>query len=550
MPVAHRCVVPIITKSIAREETMRVKLLSWLLATALVAPAMMAPAHAATFKWANNGDIRAMDPNTLNETVQNTLLANIYEPLVQRDKNLKVEPGLAVSWEQKSPVVWVFHLRPNVKWEDGSTLTADDVVFSFKRIAGKTSQQSDDVSTVKEVRKIDDLTVEIETLGPDPILLQELPGVSIMNKAWLEKNNSVEPAIVGTNENFALRNAMGTGPFRLTIREADRRTVMEKNPAWWGKVEHNLDRFEFTVIASAPTRVAALLSGEMDMIYTVPTQDMDRIAQTPGLKLIQGPELRTIYLGMDQFNPELLKSTVKGKNPLKDKRVREAFALAIDENAIAKVVMRGQAKPTWELWGDGINGFNPALNVRPKTDIARAKALLAEAGYPDGFGITLDCPNDRYVNDEAICTAISSMMAKVGVKVEVYARTKVKFFAEIGYPRYETSFYLLGWTPSTYDAENALKQLMQSRGKPGEGLGLGNDGGYSNKHVDDLIEKIAVELDGKKRSAMIDDAMKTIQGDFGTIPLHQQTIVWAAKKNIELTQPADNTFPMKWVNVK
>ncbi len=529
---------------------MRVKLLSWLLATALVAPAMMAPAHAATFKWANNGDIRAMDPNTLNETVQNTLLANIYEPLVQRDKNLKVEPGLAVSWEQKSPVVWVFHLRPNVKWEDGSTLTADDVVFSFKRIAGKTSQQSDDVSTVKEVRKIDDLTVEIETLGPDPILLQELPGVSIMNKAWLEKNNSVEPAIVGTNENFALRNAMGTGPFRLTIREADRRTVMEKNPAWWGKVEHNLDRFEFTVIASAPTRVAALLSGEMDMIYTVPTQDMDRIAQTPGLKLIQGPELRTIYLGMDQFNPELLKSTVKGKNPLKDKRVREAFALAIDENAIAKVVMRGQAKPTWELWGDGINGFNPALNVRPKTDIARAKALLAEAGYPDGFGITLDCPNDRYVNDEAICTAISSMMAKVGVKVEVYARTKVKFFAEIGYPRYETSFYLLGWTPSTYDAENALKQLMQSRGKPGEGLGLGNDGGYSNKHVDDLIEKIAVELDGKKRSAMIDDAMKTIQGDFGTIPLHQQTIVWAAKKNIELTQPADNTFPMKWVNVK
>ncbi len=524
---------------------MRTKILGLLLAAALTAPA-----HAAVFKWANNGDIRAMDPNTLNETVQNTLLSNIYEPLVRRDKKLGVEPALAVKWEQKSPVVWVFHLRPGVKWEDGSPLLADDVVFSFKRIAGKTSQQSDDVATIKDVRKVDDATVEIETLGPDPILLQELTGVSIMNKAWCEKNNSVEPAIVGTNENFALRNAMGTGPFRLVSREADRRTVMEKNPGWWDKPESNLDRFEFTVIASAPTRVAALLSGEMDMIYSVPTQDMARIAQTPGLKLIQGPELRTIYLGYDQFNKELEFSDVKGKNPMKDKRVREAFALAIDENAIAKVVMQGQAKPTWELWGEGINGFNPALNIRPKTDVAKAKALLAEAGYPNGFGITLDCPNDRYVNDEAICTAISSMMAKVGVKVTVFARTKTKFFSDVGYPNYHTSFYLLGWTPSTYDAENALKQLMQTRGKPGEGLGLGNDGGYSNKHVDDLIDKIAVELDMKKRSAMIDDAMKTIQDDVGTIPLHQQTIVWAAKKNIELVQPADNTFPMRWVNVK
>jgi peptide/nickel transport system substrate-binding protein len=275
---------------------------------------------------------------------------------------------------------------------------------------------------------------------------------------------------------------------------------------------------------------------------------MERIRNTPGLKLIEGPELRTIYLGLDQSRPELLKSTVKGKNPLKDKRVREAFALAIDEPAIAKVVMRGQAKPTWELFGDGITGFNPALNERPKADPAKAKALLAEAGYPNGFGITLDCPNDRYVNDEAICTAISSMLAKVGVKVEVYARTKVKFFAEVGYPRYETSFYMLGWTPATYDAHNALKQLMETRAEGGHGIG--NDGGYSNAHVDDLIAKIGVEMDSKKRLGMIDEAMKTIQDDVGTIPLHQQTIVWAAKKNIELTQPADNYIPMRWVTVK
>ncbi len=514
---------------------------------AALAAVIAIPAQAAEFKWANNGDVRAMDPYTLNETVQNSLLANIFEGLVRRNKQLGVEAALATSWEKLSDTVWRFHLRPGVKWQDGSAFTAADVLFSFKRIESKSSQLADGVASVKEIRKVDDLTVDIETKAPDPLILSELVSMVIMNEAWCIANNSAEPAIVGTNENPALRSAMGTGPFRLVSREADRRTVMERNPTWWDKAEHNLDRFEFDVIASAPTRVAALLSGEVDMVYAVPIQDMDRIAADPKLKLIQGPELRTIYLGLDQLRDELLKSDVKGKNPLKDIRVRQAFMLAIDEDAIAKVVMRGQARPTAELWGEGNNGFNPALNKRPKADPAKAKALLAEAGYPNGFSITLDCPNDRYVNDEAICTAIASMMAKVGVKVEVYARTKTKFFAEVGYPRYETSFYLLGWTPDTYDAHNALKQLIETRGV--NGGGLGNDGGYSNKRVDELIEAMASEFDQTKRQAMIDEAMRHVQEDVGSIPLHQQTIVWAAKKNIDIVQPADNRIFMRWVKV-
>ena len=514
---------------------------------AVMAAALSLPASAAEFKWANNGDVRAMDPYTLNETVQNSLLSNIYEGLVRRNKQLQVEPALATSWEKLSNTVWRFHLRPGVKWQDGTPFTASDVVFTFKRIESKSSQLADTVASVKEIRKIDDLTVEIETKGPDPLLLSELVSMVVMSEAWCNANNSQEPAIVGTNENAALRSAMGTGPFRLVSREADRRTIMEKNPTWWDKAEHNLDRFEFDVIASDPTRVAALLSGEVDMIYSVPIQDMQRIAADPKLKLIQGPELRTIYLGMDQSRDELLKSSVKGKNPLKDKRVREAFTLAIDEDLITKVVMRGQARPTYELFGEGNGGFNAALNKRPKADPAKAKALLAEAGYPNGFSITLDCPNDRYVNDEAICTAIASMMAKVGVKVEVYARTKTKFFAEVGYPRYETSFYLLGWTPDTYDAHNALKQLIETRGV--NGGGLGNDGGYSNKDVDADIEAMATELDPVKRQAEVDDAMRRVQEDYGSIPLHQQTIVWAAKKNVDIVQPADNRIFMRWVNI-
>jgi len=496
------------------------------------------------FKWANDGDVRAMDPYTLDETVQNSFLANIYEPLVRRNRKLEPEPGLAVRYEQINPTLWRFHLRPGVKWQDGSAFTADDVLFSYKRITSKTSTTSGNVAAVKEVRRVDDLSVEFETKQPDPILPSEFTNWLIVSKAWMEANNSAEPVIIGTAENFALRNAMGTGAFRLTSREADRRNVLERNPNWWDKPEHNLDRVEFTVISSASTRVAALLSGEMDMIYAVPPQDIDRLAHAPGVRLIQGPELRTIYLAMDQARDELLFSSVKGKNPFKDVRVRRAIALAIEEEAITTRIMRGQGRPTWEMWGPGVNGFNPALNTRPKVDLIEARKLLTEAGYPDGFTVTLDCPNDRYIADEATCVAISSMMARIGIKVNVFARTKVRFFSDIGYPDYKTSFYLLGWTPSTYDADNVIRDHIASRGLK---VATGNASGYSNPAVDALVPQIGSELDQAKRQGLIDQVIRIVQDDVGFIPLHQQGITWAARDNIELTQPADNYFPMRWV---
>ncbi|HYM73338.1 MAG TPA: ABC transporter substrate-binding protein, partial [Stellaceae bacterium] len=386
---------------------------AWRVVLALALPVILglpcAPgAEAATFKWANDGDARAMDPYTFNETVQNSFLANIYERLVQRNKQLALEPALALSWETTGPNVWRFHLRPNVKWQDGSPFTADDVVFSFQRITGKNSAKRSQVATVKEARKVDDLTVDFETNGPDPILPDEMTAMDVMSKKWCEEHDVVENVVFGKGENYALRHAMGTGPYRLVSREPDRKTVVERNPTWWGKPEGNVDRAEFDVIANASTRVAALLSGEMDMIYSVPPQDADRISKSEGVRLIQGPELRTIYLAMDQNRDELLFSSVKGKNPLKDVRVRRAFALAIDEDAIVKRVMRGQGRPSWLMYGPGVNGYDPALDKRPAVDLAKAKSLLAEAGYPDGFQIQLDCPNDRYVMDEQICTAIAA----------------------------------------------------------------------------------------------------------------------------------------------
>ncbi|MBK1660779.1 ABC transporter substrate-binding protein [Paracraurococcus ruber] len=513
--------------------------------TALAIPA---PAGAQVFRWANDGDVNSMDPYGRNETFLLSFNANIYEPLVRRNREMAVEPALAARWEQPSPTVWRFHLRPGVKFTDGTPFTAEDVVFSAQRVRAQGSNLQAVLASVKEVRRVDDLTVEIETNQPNPILLQELTTWGIMSKAWAEKNNATRPAdLTSREENFATRNAMGTGPFRLVSREPDRRTVLERNPGWWDTPTHNVERAELNIVANDATRVAALLSGEVDFVYTVPPQDVTRIGNSPGVRIIQGPELRTIYFGMDQLRPELLKSDVKGKNPFQDARVRRALYQAIDVNAIQRTVMRGQSKPTGLMWGPGVNGFQQADDTRLPVDIEGAKKLLAEAGYPNGFGVTMDCPNDRYVNDEAICTAAVSMLARIGVRVTLNAQTRARFFAEVNGPRYNTSLYMLGWTPATGDAHNAIFNLIASR--DGQSRGVFNNGGIANARVDELSNLIAVETDPAKRQAMISEVGKIVRDEALYIPLHQQQIVWAARNNAEVVQTADNYFALRHVRL-
>ena len=506
------------------------------------------PASAATLRWANDGDANSMDPYTRSETFLLTFTQNFYDPLVRRDRALKVEPALAESWENPDPKTWRFHLRHNVKFQEGQPFTADDVVFSYKRATGPGSQINAYFQSVKDVKKIDDYTVDFITAEPNPIFIEEITSWVIMSKAWCEQNNATEAAdLTKSTENFATRHTNGTGPFILQLREPDRRTTMRNNPDWWDKPEHNLTEVTFNVIGNAATRVAALLSGDVDMIYTVPPQDMDRLGRTDSVKLLVTPELRTIFFGFDVARPELLKSDVKGRNPFQDKRVRQAFYQAIDANAIKQRVMRNQSKPTGLMYGPGVNGFTEASNIRYPYDPEASKKLLAEAGYPDGFGITLDCPNDRYVNDEAICQAVTAMLARAKIRVTLAAQTRLKYFAEISNPDYRTSFYMLGWTPNTYDAHNALFNLLGSRNGT---RGVFNDGGWSNPAFDALLDKIAVNTDPASRQAEIIEASKIAQDDVATIPLHQQTVVWAARANIELQQSADNSFPLRYVRVK
>lgn len=518
---------------------------------ALLALAAATPeASAKSFRWANDGDANSMDPYARNETFLLTFTQNLYDPLVRRDPKLRLEPALATEWSQPSATVWRFKLRANVKFHDGTPFTADDVVFSYGRATSGGSNIKSYFASVKGVRKVDDLTVEFDTDGPNPIFPEEISGWGIMSKAWSEKNGATVAAdLTKREENFATRNANGTGPFMLKSREADVKTVLVPNPAWWDKAQHNLTEVTFFRIANDATRVAALLSGEVDFVYTVPPQDMPRIAGNQGLKLVQGAELRTIYLGFDHLRPELQESSVKGKNPFKDRKVRQAFYQAIDMEAIRSRVMRGQANVSALMIGPGVNGYSDAQNKRAPFDVEASKKLLAEAGYPNGFEVGMDCPNDRYVNDEQICQAVTAMLARAGIKVNLNAQTRAKFFEKINTPRFDTSFYLLGWTPATYDAHNMFLNLVHCRDLP-RGRGMFNNGGYCNPEIDKLTDAMAAETDQAKRGEIIKQANQLLKDDFGYIPLHQQTVVWAMKQNVEVAQFADNYFPLRFVNVK
>jgi peptide/nickel transport system substrate-binding protein len=522
------------------------KLKSHLLAVA-VTLALAAGAHAQTVRIANQGDALSLDPHSLNESLQLDVLANVYDSLVGRDKDLKLVPGLATSWKQTSPTVWRFELRKGVQFHDGTPFTADDVLFTMARTQDAGSDMRSYSNDFKAVRKINDYTVEIETVRPFPILPNALYRVMIMSKKWCETNQATKPVDRRKGiENAASFRANGTGPYRVRERQPNVRTVFVRNGNYWGKVEGNAQEIIFTPIGNDATRVAALLSGEVDVMEPVPLQDVDRINASSAARVMQGPELRTIFLGFDQKRDELQYSSVKGKNPFKDKRVRQAFYQAIDIEGIKKNVMRGASRPSALMVGPGINGYAADMDKRLPYDPEAAKKLLADAGYGSGFEVTMNCPNDRYVNDARICQAVAANLSRVGIKINLAAETKATYFPKV--LRRDTSFYLLGWTPSTYDSHDPLNALMAC--VDDKGAGQFNLGAYCNPKVDELTHQIQVETDQAKRNAMIREAFKIHMDDVGHIPLHQQALAWGVSKKVDLVQRADNNISFRYITVK
>ncbi|WP_293722633.1 ABC transporter substrate-binding protein [Stappia sp.] len=516
-------------------------------AAALAVSLIGSSAQAETLKFAFQGTLNQLDPYSLNETFTLSSLGNTYEGLTRRGPDLEIEPALAESWEIVDDNRWRFHLRKGVKFHNGNDFTADDVIFSADRVRSEGSDLTTRINAQVKVEKVDDYTVDFVLPGPNPILTYEWDTWYIMDKEWTEANDAVKVTSASdTTPNYASLHANGTGPYKIMSHEPGVRTIYEKNDDYWGKIDGNIDRVEFTPIGSDATRVAALLSGELDMVYPIPVQDIQRVDNNAGTKALTGPELRTIFLGMDQKRDELLHSSVKGKNPFKDVRVRKAFYQAIDMNAIRDKVMRGMSNPTSLLISPLLFSRSDEFERWPY-DPEASKALLAEAGYGDGFSVAMDCPNDRYVNDEAICQTVAAFLARVGIKVELNAQPKAQYFAKVlASNGYDTSFYLLGWTPSSFDSWNVLTNITGCRDDKGVG-GPFNLGGYCNPKITELSEQILVENDATKRDALIAEAFTILHEDVSHIPLHQQSLAWGVSEDVSLVQRADNQFMFRWV---
>ncbi|MDH4061535.1 MAG: ABC transporter substrate-binding protein [Aquincola sp.] len=504
------------------------------------------PAGAKTFRWSSASDIPTWDIHSQNNALGNGVHAAVYESLFYYNKKFELEPVLAAGYRQLSATQLRITLRQGVRFHDGAVFDADDAKFSLERAMAKTSNYGVYTQGIDHIVKVDDYTIDVFTKGPNPVLLRQMTELRMMDKDWAEKNKSAEPKDIKTKEeNFAHRNANGTGPFMLKSWDQDVRLVLVRNPNWWGKLEGNVTEIVYTPIKSEATRIAALLSGEVDMVLDPSPADLARLRASSALKVVDGAENRTIFFGMDQFRDELPGSNVKGRNPLKDLRVRKALYQAIDIQTLNRVTMRGLSQPTGALISPQVNGWTRRADARWPYDVTAARRLLAEAGYPQGFEVDFACPNNRYINDEEICQSVAAMWAKIGVKAKLRTLPLVTYFPMI--QRYEASIYMLGWGVPTFDALYTLQSLVRSVGAQGDGNY--NVGRYSNPQMDALVERIKAEVDQKTRNQLIEQALLLSHQDVSHIPLHNQVIPWAMKRNIDLYHRADNRIDMRAVKV-
>ncbi len=503
-------------------------------------------AQAAEFKWASTTDPQTMDPHAVNSAAVLGFLNNVYEGLVRRGKDMSVEPALATSWEPIGDGEgWRFKLREGVTFHDGSTFDAQDVLFSYQRASDEVSDTRSWFAPISEVRVVDDYTVDFMTTAPNPLFPSSIANWMIMDQGWAEANEAALPD--KETGNYATLNANGTGAFQITAREPGLRTVLEPFEDWWGEAEHNITRAEFSPIQNSATAVAALLSGDVDMIEPVPIQDVARLQGNDEVEVIQGIEARVIMLGFDHQAEALKYTDDAGEpNPFRDARVRQAVAHAVNVDAILATIMRGNAEAASQLVSPAMSGYSAANAERPAYDVEAAKALLAEAGYADGFSFGLKCPNDRYLNDEAVCQAIVGMLAQIGLTAELDAMPVRNYWPELREDNYD--MYLLGWSPGTFDAEHPVRFLVATPNEEKK-LGSWNFGGFSNARVDELLPQIQSELDEGTRQAMLDEVTSIIQDEQVYVPMYVQPLVWGTRSNIELTQRPDNFFILRWVTV-
>ncbi len=504
------------------------------------------PLSAETLRWARAAEALTLDPHAQNEGPTTTLMHQIYEPLILRNMEGEMVPALATSWEpsEEDGSVWVMTLREGVTFHGGEEFDSSDAVFSLNRAMSETSNFKELLSSVTEVRAAGPYTLEIVTDGPNPLLPNNLTNIMMMDQGWAEANGAeaVQDYAAG-EDTFSARNTNGTGPYVLESREADVRTVMTANPDYWGIGEFPLAVSEivFTPIQNPSTRVAALLTGEVDFIQDVPVQDLERVNSADGIEVITAPQNRVIFYGLNVGAEDLENDSVSGANPFADVRVRRAIDIAINREAIQQVVMRGQSEPAGVINPPPVAGWTEELDEYPAYDVAAAQALMEEAGYGDGFSVQLDCPNDRYVNDEAICQATVGMLAQIGIEVNLSALPRAQHFPLIA--NGETDFYMLGWGVPTYDSEYVFNFLYHTQT---EGRGSWNGTGYSNPEMDAMIVSLSSEVDLEARDQMVADLWAMAEEEVIYIPIHNQILNWGIADGWETVVDADDQVLFKY----
>ena len=507
------------------------------------------PVSAETLRWARAGDALTLDPHAQNEGPTHTIRHQMYEPLIIRDTTGAFEAALATDWAPSAddPTVWVFNLRQGVKFHDGADFTAEDVVFTFERAKQPNSDMKELIGSIVEVRAVDDYTIEIVTDGPNPILPSNLTNLFIMDKDWTEANNTVNVQdFEGGEITYATTNANGTGPYVLTSREPDVKTVMTRNEDYWGRDQFPMEVSEivYTPIQNAATRVAAMLSGEVNFLQDMPVQDLERVGAADGLVVKKAPQNRVIFFGMNQGAEDLEADNVDGANPLADVRVRKAMSMAINRDAIQQVVMRGQSEPAGMIAPPFVNGWTETMDGESATDIDAAKAMMAEAGYGDGFSIRLDCPNDRYINDEGICQAAVGMLGQIGITVNLEAIPKAQHFPKI--TDGNTDFYMLGWGVPTYDSEYIFNFLVHGRESD---IGTWNGTGFNSADLNGKIKSLASNTDLDVRNSDIADIWRVVQDEVLYIPVHHQVLNWGMAEGVGIEVDPEDQPKVKYITM-
>ncbi len=505
-------------------------------------------ADAKTLRYASQFDPGTMDPHALASTYNNRVLSNIYEPLVGRDADFKVEPRLALSWTPlDAGKGWRFKLRPGVRFHDGTPFDADDVVFNIARALAPTSAHKTALPNVTGAKKVDDLTVDVFTTQATPVLPVAMSNLRLMSRKWAEKNHCEKPQDYNAKEEiYSARNANGTGPYKLVRWDTDVKVVLAANDSYYGR-KGNVTEATYFVVTSAATRVAALISGEMDFVIDPAVQDLDRLRNSAGVTVEQAISVGTQYLGFDHKRDTLIHGDAGGRNPFKDIRVRQAIRYAIDLNALKVKVMRNAASNGRSLFSPAVDGYDKRFDALAPYDPPRAQALLKEAGYPNGFAIDLDCSSQQPA--DAICQGIAGMLSRIGIRV---AYKPLQF--NILLPRLntsDTSMYVIGWTPATAEQEGVLVPLTHTRPGGVKGtVGEYNFGNYSNPKVDELLDQGRVEFDTPKRYALFNEAMAVLDADAAFVPLVHRHVTWAMRKNVKARLRPNDILDLRFVNVE